>query len=680
MLPPLTRERALCPCSAAWIPGFRSPPELQARPQQSRPPRHSRLLHLQLTLTGAAVLSKCLASRRAKRSKKEHYQPARASSWKELRAVSLHLDSLASTAGVREIPRKKKGVAIVWFRNDLRTHDNPALLAAAEHAEMVPVYMWAPETEAGAAPGGAAQVWLDESLRCLSKTLESMGSQLLLRRSVAPGDDLSFLCQQLNARAVYFCRRYEPWLDQLDESIASRLRDRGVDVKTFSGYLLYEPSSLHLKSGYSKGHWGTLMPFMHACRDAGEPRMPLARPRSLPPLPSDLNKVPRNSLEELGLAAIGPHLSTDWTVSIRSSWKGFDEQTAISEMRAFVGGPRLLAYEHERGRADLDQNANSKLSAYLRWGQLSPHDLYWCIKLTGVQPSTVQTFERRLFWRDLAYFQLRAFPEMRYKPIRAHYEMMQWRSDKDLLSKWQKGRTGFPLVDASMRELWETGWSQQNLRMVAASFLTEYCNIDWVEGAKWYEDTLVDADIAINSMMWQNAGRSGIDQWNFVISPEKASAQDPTGSYVRKWVPELRKLPNKYLHRPWEAPAEVLAAASVKLGVDYPARCIDDLRGARAAATAAVLEMRSLVKDTEWNDAGGYDVVELPDGQVSRVFTRRDLRLPRAVASSQARQAAGNRRHEGDTLRERSTPSQRRGVRSKLRRTALGESASVESW
>lgn len=617
------------------------------------------------------MLSQCPSTRRAKGLKKNCDQPARTVSLVVLKARKQHLDSLASTSGVRDVPRKKRGVAIIWFRNDLRTHDNPALLAAAEHAEMVPVYIWAPETEAGAAPGGAAQVWLDESLRCMSRTLESMGSQLLLRRSVAPGDDLSFLCQQLNITAVYFCRRYEPWLEQLDQSIASRLRDRGVEVKTFQGYLLHEPQSLRLKSGYSKGHWGTLMPFMHACRDTGEPRMPLPRPRSLPPVPDNLDRVLRNSLDELGLAALAPQLSTDWTASIRASWKGFDEQTAISEMRDFVGGPRLLAYETERGRADLDKNANSKLSAYLRWGQLSPHDLYWCVKQSGVQPSMVKTFERRLFWRDLAYFQLCAFPEMRSKPIRAHYDMMQWRSDKHLLKKWQKGCTGFPIVDASMRELWKTGWSQQNLRMVAASFLVEYCNIDWVEGARWYEDTLVDADIAINSMMWQNAGRSGIDQWNFVISPEKASAQDPTGSYVRKWVPELQKLPNRYIHRPWEAPDEVLAAASVKLGVNYPFRCIDDLQSARAAATAAVLEMRRLVKKSEWNDSGGYDVIELPDGQRSRVFTRRDLRLPQAAASVQPKQAASKQRHGGETLRQSSPTRQRRGLRSKLRRSAF---------
>jgi len=328
----------------------------------------------------------------------------------------------------------------------------------------------------------------------------------------------------------------------------------------------------------------------------------------------------------------------------------------------------------------LPENPNSKLSAYLRWGQLSPQDIYWEVKKTGLSEEVVQTFERRLFWRDLAYFQLNAFPEMREKPIRTHYAKMAWSQDGQMLSKWQQGQTGYPLVDATMRELWSTGWSQQNMRMLAASFLTEFCNIDWVQGARWYEDNLVDADIAVNSMMWQNAGRSGIDQLNFVISPDNGQSQDPSGDYVRRWVPELKDLPDKFLHRPWEAPPEVLSAAGLQLGSNYPERCIENLSEARAACTAATLEMRRMVADTQWNDKDGYDIIVLPDGHVSKVFTRKDLRLTRdgkpapATRSISADSDRGGSRRWGNAGR-RGQKDQAGGT-TKLPRHALPENTS----
>jgi deoxyribodipyrimidine photolyase len=225
---------------------------------------------------------------------------------------------------------------------------------------------------------------------------------------------------------------------------------------------------------------------------------------------------------------------------------------------------------------------------------------------------------------------------MTHKSIRIHYENMAWVSGSEeerRLKAWKTGKTGYPIVDSGMRELYATGWMTQSVRMVVASFLVEYLRINWTKGAQWFHETLVDADCAINSMMWQNAGRSGTDQWNFIMSPELAS-QDKSGSYTRKWVPELVELPNKYLHRPWTAPNDVLKDARVILGdagnrsngATYPARIVEDLKAERKISVENVLEMR---KDAqEFNDPKGYDLIKLPDGGGSTVvFTKKEYRI-----------------------------------------------------
>lgn len=529
---------------------------------------------------------------------------------------------------------RSEGLALMWFRVDLRVHDNPALTAAARHPELLPLYIAAEEEV-----GGAAQVWVKESLKALSATLESMSSRLCLRRGDVT-EELKSLCRQLNVRAVYFNRRYEPWLKEADDRISRELQQMGVAVHSFESYLLYEPETISMNSGFHHGHWGTLLPFLGACRRLGQPRKPLPKPATLPSSPK-LAKEITQPLEELHLAKIPPGIQ-DWSAPILEAWD-FGEDAALSQMQSFVLGPRLENYEKQRSRADLEENPNSRLSPYLRWGQLSPHDLYWAVKGTGLQEKDVKTFQRRLFWRELAYFHYMVFPHMRHEPIRSNYKDIRWSQDMQLLKKWQRGSTGYPLVDAAMRELWQTGWCQQNMRMVVASFLVEYCNIDWVKGAEWYEDTLVDADIAINSMMWQNAGRSGIDQWNFVISPEGGS-QDPSGAYVRRWVPELQNLPRRFLHKPWEAPADVLKAAGVVLGETYPFRCVSDLKGARQLSADAVLNMRRGIMNSTWNDAEGYDVISLPGGELTKVFTRREFRLPNSDAPKQRSRKRSPRR------------------------------------
>jgi len=326
----------------------------------------------------------------------------------------------------------------------------------------------------------------------------------------------------------------------------------------------------------------------------------------------------------------------DWGAGVVAAWPGgMGEAAGLAALEHFVGGGGFASYEARRHLAD--GSGVARISPYLHFGQLSPRHCAAAVARAGGK-AVSKTFWRRLVWRDLAFWQLHHFVDMHVRPIRPHYAGMEWRDPGDpetarLLEAWRRGRTGYPLVDAGMRELWATGWMQQSVRMAAAAFLTEYLNISWTHGADWFHGTLVDADLAINSMMWQNAGKSGIDQWNFTMSPS-SSYQDPKGEYVRRWVPELRGLPTKHVHAPWGAPAEALAKAGVELGRTYPERVLVDLEGAKEANRRAIVGAKVRAGPAR-SDAGGYDVVDVPAGSARgtgpqiRLFTVEKYRTPK---------------------------------------------------
>lgn len=401
----------------------------------------------------------------------------------------------------------------------------------------------------------------------------------------------------------------------------------GITVTQLQSSLLYDPENISLSKGFHGGHWGTLMPFLKNCKkNHGEPARPTPAHETFRLLENvnSLSKWPASvPIDDLSLAVISGHQK--WDKPIRERFP-MNEDAARECLDVFFG-KGLGFYEQERSRADKEY-ATSKLSAHLRIGTLSPNDLYWRTEDSQYGYDELKTFSRRLFWRELAYYQLSCFPEMRRQPIREHYQHTKWVTgddEKKRFEAWKLGKTGYPIVDAGMRELYATGWMTQSVRMVVASFLVDYLRVNWVKGCEWFHYTLVDADSAINAMMWQNAGKSGIDQWNFILSPVTAS-QDPTGEYTRKWVPELSKLPTtKLVHQPWTGTEEVLEQHGVVLGENYPSRIILDLHSEREFGVQSILDMRRQAQDR--NSDRGYDLIRLPNGEDTVVFTKKEYRI-----------------------------------------------------
>jgi hypothetical protein len=311
----------------------------------------------------------------------------------------------------------------------------------------------------------------------------------------------------------------------------------------------------------------------------------------------------------------------DWAYDLRQFWS-FGEQGALARLESFLVEAAAGHYQPpDRYRADKPWTA--LLSPYLRFGELSPRYVY--ARAQQMLPFYQwKPLVRRLFWRDGAYAQLYRWPESSSLSIREQYESEQWNGTDAMLRSWQCGRTGFPLVDAAMRQLWKIGWMPNYLRHVTAQFLIEYLDVNWKEGLKWYDYTLVDSDVAINAMMWQMGGHSGLGAWNFVMHPVFAAKKvDPEGHYVRMWLPELKHLPIEYIHCPWEAPCACLVSANVLLPRTYPQRVIEDLMEARKGHARNVIQVRKCFPETVQPD--GHEILSVNGEQIS-VRVRDDLK------------------------------------------------------
>jgi deoxyribodipyrimidine photo-lyase len=476
---------------------------------------------------------------------------------------------------------------LVWFRQDLRLRDNAALAAAlALGVPLIGVYVWDEAGDGRWPPGAAARWWLHHALASLEASLRERGSRLILARGRSL-DVLRALSKSTGAGTVFWNRRYEPAGIARDRAAKAALAAAGLEVKSFNSALLFEPHTVANKSG---GPFQVFTPYWRHCLE-----LPVAPPVRLPagnfPAPA---AWPRSvPLREFGFLPRIP-----WDAGFYEAWQP-GEAGAAQRLKRFVSAS-IAGYNEGRDRPDLD--GTSMLSPWLHCGELGPRQVWAAVQAsaqqTGVFPPSngARVFLKELGWREFAHHLLFHFPSTPEQPLRPEFQRFPWAEDRGGVRRkaWQAGMTGYPIVDAGMRQLWRSGWMHNRVRMIVASFLIKHLMISWTEGAAWFWNTLVDADLASNTLGWQWSAGSGADAAPFfrIFAPVRQGLKsDPDGAYVRRWVPELARLPAAFIHAPWEAPTEVLAAAGVVLGATYP-RPIVDHATARAAALGAFQRMR----------------------------------------------------------------------------------------
>lgn len=471
-------------------------------------------------------------------------------------------------------------LSIVWFRQDLRLSDNLALLQAATNSKhILPLFIWSPDEEGEWAPGAASRWWLHHSLQSLDEALKASGSKLILRNGNSL-EVLQKLIGESGAKGLFFNCRYDPAGRAQEDRVQNEL-EKLVLIKAFNSSLLHNPELVFNKEGNPfkvfTPYWNNLQ--KRPVQD------PAKRPESLP-FPD--KKIASEKLETLDLLP-----KINWAGGIAATWKP-GEKHAQDRLQKFI---EEGLWDYSTGRDRPDQDKVSMISPYLHFGEIGPRQIHHIINKVAAQSSEVKNSEfflKEMAWREFAHYVLYHFPETANRPLRSEFERFPWAKDAELLRKWEKGETGFPIIDAGMRQLWHTGWMHNRVRMIVASFLTKDLLISWNHGARWFWDTLVDADLANNTLGWQWAGGCGADAAPYfrIFNPTLQSEKfDPNGAYIRRWVPELEKLPAKWLYTPSEAPADVLATAKIKLGTNYP-RPIVDHSEARKRALAALATIK----------------------------------------------------------------------------------------
>jgi deoxyribodipyrimidine photo-lyase len=468
--------------------------------------------------------------------------------------------------------------ALLWFRQDLRLADNPALTAVAPRP-ILAVYVLDDAAAGPWAHGGAQRWWLHHSLAALARSLADRGLTLHLVRGDAR-DIIPRLAQAIGAGEVHAGRLYEPWARRRDEATQAALASEGRRLVLHTSSLLHEPH--RVRTGQGKPY-SVYTPFSRALFALGEPPPPLAAPEALRAAegaPAGLD------LDALGLLPASPVPA--WWAEFPGHWTP-GEAGAAARLAGFAARS-LSGYDETRNLPGVD--GTSALSPHLRFGELSPRQVWYAARAAGAAGPA--TFLKEIIWREFAYHLLWHRPEMPEEPLQPAFARFAWQPDAALLRAWQRGRTGYPIVDAGMRQLWRTGWMHNRVRMIAGSLLVKHLLQPWQAGEAWFWDTLVDGDLASNSASWQWVAGCGADAapyfrvFNPVLQGEKFDAD---GAYVRRWVPELARLPDRFLHKPWEAPEQVLRAAGVVLGSDYPHPVVDHAAG-RARALGAYAALR----------------------------------------------------------------------------------------
>lgn len=449
------------------------------------------------------------------------------------------------------------GNGLVWFRRDLRLDDNPALCAAVRDGRPLLALFILDQR-----PGGASAWWLERSLTHLRDSLDTLGVTLVLRS----GDPHAILCdliRQCSIGTVYANLTGLPDQDQRDRDIAHEVRRLDASFRGFQSATLARPDAVKTRTG---DPFRVFTPFWRALRSSVEIRPCLAPPRAI----RGLRDCPASeTLADWNLSPRQP----DWAEPFEDCWQA-GEASALRQLDMFRA-EALETYADQRDRPDLP--ATSRLSPHLSWGEISPRRIWHAVRDVS-DSASAEKYLAELGWRDFSYHLLHHFPEIETRNFRKNFDRFAWREDAEGLRAWSRGETGYPIVDAGMRQLWQTGWMHNRVRMVAASFLVKHLLIDWRRGLEWFADTLVDHDRASNAASWQWVAGCGADAAPYfrIFNPMTQGRKfDPHGDYVRRWCPELGGLSDRWIHAPFEAGTETLAAAGVRLGQTYPGPVVD---------------------------------------------------------------------------------------------------------
>ena len=457
---------------------------------------------------------------------------------------------------------------IVWFRQDLRVDDNPALAQAAARGAVVPVYILDDDTPGEWAIGGAGRWWLQESLGALDRRLTEAGAPLTVLGG-PPQAALEALAAATGADGLVWNRCYEPFAIERDRAIKSAFKARGFEVWSTNGTLLFEPWTIATKNG---DPYKVYTPFSKACLKSPRPRAPRDTPSTL-----NAPKIGSTGFE------ISRQLVADdaaWVGGLRQHWRPGAE-FAHETLANFIED-KVADYGESRDRPDCA--GTSTLSPRLHWGELSPHQVWQAVTAAcggeaALDPGCgSEIFLKELIWREFGYHILYHFPHLPSEPLNERFRAFPWADDASRRDAWRFGRTGYPIVDAGMRQLRQSGWMHNRVRMIVGSFLVKDLLEHWRVGATWFWDNLVDADLASNTLGWQWVGGCGPDAAPYfrIFNPVKQGEKfDPQGVYVRRWVTELAELPTRHLHSPWTAPETTLREAGVRLGATYPRPIVD---------------------------------------------------------------------------------------------------------